>query len=95
MENFNKKALECLDFYIDINRKTEEIFINTKKREFNTGNKYIDNVYLFHNIDRRYEGFIFLLEDYFMQNYFIHFAGHCDYDKVELLHKKYNIKIKN
>ena len=67
MENFNKKALECLDFYIDINRKTEEIFINTKKREFNTGNKYIDNVYLFHNIDRRYEGFIFLLEDYFMQ----------------------------
>ena len=39
MENFNKKALECLDFYIDINRKTEEIFINTKKREFNTGNK--------------------------------------------------------
>ena len=67
MENFNTKALECLDYYIDINRKTEKTFIETKKRVFNTGDKYIDNVYLFHNIDRRYEGFIFLLEDYFMQ----------------------------
>lgn len=67
MQNFNTKALECLDYYIDINRKTEQEFIKTKKREFNTGDSYIDNVFLFHNIDRRYEGFIFLLEDYFMQ----------------------------
>lgn len=64
---WNPKALECLDYYIDINRKTEKVFIDTKKREFNTGDQYIDNVNLFHNIDRRYEGFIFLLEDYFMQ----------------------------
>jgi len=64
---FNKQALDCLDYYIDINRKTEKVFIETKKRIFNTGDKYIDNVYLFHNIDRRYEGFIFLLEDYFLQ----------------------------
>lgn len=69
MENYDKKALECLDYYIDINRKTENIFINTQERKFNTGDKYIDNVYLFHNIDRRYEGFMFLLEDYFMQEY--------------------------
>ena len=67
MENFNTKALECLDFYIDINRKTEKVFLETKKRIFNTGDSYIDNVYLFHNIDRRFEGFIFLLEDYFLQ----------------------------
>lgn len=67
MENYNKKALECLDYYIEICRKTEKVFIDTKKRVFNTGDKYIDNVFLFHNIDRRYEGFIFLLEDYFMQ----------------------------
>lgn len=67
MENYNGKALECLDYYIDINRKTEKTFIETRKRIFNTGDKYIDNVNLFHNIDRRYEGFIFLLEDYFMQ----------------------------
>jgi len=33
------------------------------------------------------------LENYFKQNYFIHFAGHNDYNKVELLHKNYNIKI--
>ena len=66
-QGFNPIALECLDYYIDINRKTEKVFIDTKKREFNTGDKYIDNVNLFHNIDRRYEGFIFLLEDYFMQ----------------------------
>ena len=64
---FNTKALECLDYYIDINRKTEQTFIETKQRVFSTGDKYIDNVNLFHNIDRRYEGFIFLLEDYFMQ----------------------------
>ena len=64
---WNEVALECLDYYIDINRKTEKVFIDTKKREFNTGDGYIDNVFLFHNIDRRYEGFIFLLEDYFMQ----------------------------
>jgi hypothetical protein len=67
MENYNKKALECLDYYINVNRKTEKVFMETKKRVFSTGDKYIDNVYLFHNIDRRYEGFIFLLEDYFMQ----------------------------
>lgn len=67
MENYNLQALECLDYYIDINRQTEKTFINTKKRIFNTGDKYIDNVHLYHNIDRRYEGFIFLLEDYFMQ----------------------------
>ena len=63
---FNPKALECLDYYIDINRKTERVFIDTKQRVFNTGDGYIDNVNLFHNIDRRYEGFIFLLEDYFI-----------------------------
>lgn len=63
---WNPIALECLDYYIDINRKTEKVFIDTRKREFNTGDRYIDNVNLFHNIDRRYEGFIFLLEDYFM-----------------------------
>jgi thymidylate synthase len=63
---WNPIALECLDYYIDINRKTEKVFIDTRKREFNTGDNYIDNVNLFHNIDRRYEGFIFLLEDYFM-----------------------------
>ena len=67
MENFNVKPLECLDYYIDINRKTEKTFLETRTRKFTTGDKYIDNVYLFHNIDRRYEGFIFLLEDYFMQ----------------------------
>lgn len=67
MQNFNNTALECLDYYIDINRKTEKIFIDTRQRIFNTGDKYIDNVNLFHNINRRYEGFIFLLEDYFMQ----------------------------
>jgi len=67
MQNFNAKALECLDYYIDINRKTEKVFIETRQRVFSTGDKYIDNVNLFHNIDRRYEGFIFLLEDYFMQ----------------------------
>ena len=63
---YNPIALECLDYFIDINRKTEKTFIETRKREFNTGDNYIDNVNLFHNIDRRYEGFIFLLEDYFM-----------------------------
>lgn len=67
MDGFNKEALGCLDFYIDINRITEKVFKDTKQRVFSTGNKYIDNVNLFHNIDRRYEGFIFLLEDYFMQ----------------------------
>lgn len=66
-DKFNKQALECLDYYIQINRITEKVFIETKKREFKTGDNYIDNVFLFHNIDRRYEGFIFLLEDYFMQ----------------------------
>lgn len=66
-KGYNAKALDCLDYYININRETEKVFINTRKREFNTGDGYIDNVYLFHNIDRRYEGFIFLLEDYFMQ----------------------------
>ena len=63
---WNPVALECLDYYIDINRKTEKVFIETRKRQFNTGDNYIDNVNLFHNIDRRFEGFIFLLEDYFM-----------------------------
>ncbi len=67
MKNFNTGPLECLDYYIDINRKTEKVFLETGKREFSTGDKYIDNVHLYHNIDRRYEGFIFLLEDYFMQ----------------------------
>lgn len=67
MVNFDTKALECLDYYIDKCRETEQVFKNTKKRYFNTGDKYIDNVNLYHNIDRRYEGFIFLLEDYFMQ----------------------------
>lgn len=67
MENFNVKALECLDYYIDTCRKTEKTFIETKNRVFNTGDKYIDNVFLYHNIDRRFEGFIFLIEDYFMQ----------------------------
>jgi len=67
-EKFNQYALECLDYYIDINRKTEKIFLETQDRvNFNTGDKYVDNVYLYHNIDRRYEGFIFLLEDYFLQ----------------------------
>lgn len=63
---WNPEALDCLDYYIAVNRQTEKTFIETKKREFNTGDPYIDNVNLFHNIDRRYEGFIFLLEDYFM-----------------------------
>lgn len=67
MENFNSKALECLDYYIDKVRQTENVFKETRSRQFNTGDSYIDNVYLYHNIDRRYEGFIFLLEDYFMQ----------------------------
>lgn len=66
-KGYNPKALECLDYFIDVNRTTEETFKTTRKREFNTGDKYIDNVNLYHNIDRRYEGFIFLLEDYFMQ----------------------------
>lgn len=55
-EKFNQYALECLDYYIDINRKTEKIFLETQDRvNFNTGDKYVDNVYLYHNIDRRYE----------------------------------------
>lgn len=65
MNNYNNKAIECLDYYIDINRQTEKVFKESKQRIFNTGDSYIDNVNLFHNIDRRYEGFIFLLEDYF------------------------------
>jgi hypothetical protein len=65
--SYNLQALECLDHYIDINRKTEQHFIKTKTRSgYTTGDKYIDNVHLYHNIDRRYEGFIFLLEDYFL-----------------------------
>ena len=67
MKNFNSNALECLDYYIEINRATEKTFIETKQRVFSTDDNYINNVNLFHNIDRRYEGFIFLLEDYFMQ----------------------------
>ena len=31
------------------------------------------------------------LESYFKSNYFTHFAGHNDYDKVAALHKNYNI----
>jgi len=31
------------------------------------------------------------LKYYFKQNYFVHFAGHCDFDKVEKIHKKCNI----
>jgi FkbM family methyltransferase len=30
------------------------------------------------------------LEDFFKQNYFIHFAGNIDYDKVSALYKNYN-----
>lgn len=62
----NNKALECLDYYVDIARKNEQTFKLTKKRIFNTGDKYTDNVNLYHNLDRRYEGFIFLLEDYLL-----------------------------
>lgn len=35
------------------------------------------------------------LEDFFKQNYFIHFAGHCDHDKVRALHDEYNNHINN
>jgi hypothetical protein len=67
MNTFEPTPLACLDYYIDINRKTEAIFLQTGDRtNFKTGDNYIDNVYLYHNIDRRYEGFIFLLEDFFM-----------------------------
>lgn len=66
-DGFNAKALECLDHYIRVNRETERVFVETGDRSsFSTGDTYIDNVHLYHNIDRRYEGFIFLLEDYFM-----------------------------
>jgi hypothetical protein len=54
MEKFNNKALECLDYYININKITENIFINTKERKFNTDDKYINNVNLYHNINRRF-----------------------------------------
>ena len=66
MSYFKEEPLACLDHYVKLARANEQTFIDTKKRVFNTGDKYIDNVNLFHNIDRRYEGFIFLIEDYFL-----------------------------
>lgn len=76
-EKFNQYALECLYNYIRINRINEKHFETTKSRTmFNTGDKYTDNVYLYHSINTRREGFKFLLEDYFLQENSLTFENH-------------------